>query len=316
MRGETADEVSAVKSLVDDVVEQHHDVCHLVVKAQVDDVEIVVGIQHVEVFNHLIICDVALAEAGSLVKHRQGISHAAVGLFGNHVECLLFIPNALFLCHHLEVVDDVGHGHALKVVNLTSGDDGGQNLVLLGGGQDKDHMCRRLFERFQKSVEGLCGEHVHLVDDEHLVFAHLRRYACLFHQCLDVFHRVVAGGVELKDVVGALLVESLATFALVAGFTVFCGAHTVDGFGKDSGAGGFSHTSRSAEQVGVCQFAAHHRILQCCGECRLSHHRVERHGAVFACRNDIFFHGSITFFVDGGDQCSPPYGLQMYTKMW
>jgi len=73
--------------------------------------------------------------------------------------------------------------------------------MLLGRGKNEDHVCRRLLESLQKRVEGCCGKHVHLVDDEHLVASHLRRNACLLHERLDVLNRVVARGVEFEDVV-------------------------------------------------------------------------------------------------------------------
>ena len=93
------------------------------------------------------------------------------------------------------MLDDVGDGHALEVVNLTTREDGGQNLVLLGCGEDEHHVSGRLLQSLQEGIEGLGGEHVHLVDDEHLVFSHLRRNARLVHQGLDVLDGVVAGGV-------------------------------------------------------------------------------------------------------------------------
>jgi hypothetical protein len=42
----------------------------------------------------------------------------------------------------------------------------------------------------------------------------------------------------------------------------------------------------------MCQLAALHGVLERRGERRLAYHRVERHGAVFTRRNDIFFHST------------------------
>ena len=76
---------------------------------------------------------------------------------------------------------DVVHTHALEVVNLASAHDGGQNLMLLSGGENEDGMLRRFFQCLQEGIEGGLLEHVHLVDDKHLVFANLRRYAHLLN---------------------------------------------------------------------------------------------------------------------------------------
>ena len=41
----------------------------------------------------------------------------------------------------LQVVDGVADGHTLKVVYLATTQDGGQNLMLLGSGQNEYHVC-------------------------------------------------------------------------------------------------------------------------------------------------------------------------------
>ena len=116
-----------------------------------------------------------------------------------------------------------------------------------------------------------------------LVRARLRRDAGLLHQGLDLVNAIVAGGIQFKDVVGALLVESLAALALVACLAVFARVLAVDCLGKDAGTSGLAHTSRTAEEVGVCQLAALHRILQSGGQSTLSYDRIEGHRTVFSC---------------------------------
>ena len=116
-------------------------------------------------YTHLV-GDVALAEARRLVKDRQRVAHTAVGLLGYHVQRLGLCLDAFALCHHLEVVYNAGHGHAVEVINLATADDGGQYLVLLGGGEDEDDVGWRFLERLEEGVEGSRREHVYLVDDE------------------------------------------------------------------------------------------------------------------------------------------------------
>ena len=100
----------------------------------------------------------------------------------------------------------------------------------------------------------------------------------------------VAGSIELEDVVRALLIKSLAAFALATSIAIGSRMHAVNDFSKYSCASGLTHSSWSAEQIGVCQFAAKHSILQCCGQRLLSHHGVEGHRTVFACRDYIVVH--------------------------
>ena len=174
--------------------------------------------------------------------------------------------------------------------------------------QDEDNIRRRLLQCLQESIEGSCGEHVYLVDDEHLVAAHLRWYARLVHERLDAFHGVVGSGVQLEDVQRPLLVERLAALTMVAGFALFRRRFAVDGLGKDAGAGGLSHAAGTAEQVGVGQLAAAHGVLQRSGQCFLSHYGIERHWTVFPCRYNILHILSVSFSVF---TCSPCKGSEI-----
>ena len=62
MLGQSLNEQSTIETLVDNLVEQHHDVCHLINNREVDNLEVVLRIEHVQVLNHFLIRDVALTE--------------------------------------------------------------------------------------------------------------------------------------------------------------------------------------------------------------------------------------------------------------
>ena len=153
MLGQTADEQSTVEALVDDIVDQHHDVGHLVMQAEVDELEVVFGIQHIEVFDDLLVSDIPLTEGGGLVEDAQGIAHSAIGFLCDDVQGSLFVLETLFLGYTFEVVDGVTNRHAFEVIDLTTTEDGWQYLVLLCCRQDEDDMSRRLFQRFEERVE-------------------------------------------------------------------------------------------------------------------------------------------------------------------
>ena len=283
MFGKTLDEQASVEAFVDDIVEQHHDIAHLIIIREVDDLEIVLGVEHIQILNHFLVGNVALTERGSLVEDGEGIAHTTVSLLGNHGKGLLLVGDTLLVGHMLQVVDGVTDGHTLEVVDLTTTQDGGQDLMLLCRSKDEDDVCGRLFERLQESIEGSGGEHVHLVDDKHLVLAQLRWDARLLHQRFDMLYRVVRGGVELEDVERTLLVERLTRLTLVTGFTLCCRILAVDSLGEDTGASGFSHTTRTAEQIGMSQLSALDGILQRGGERRLTYDGVEGNRTVFSC---------------------------------
>ena len=143
--------------------------------------EVVFIVQYVQVFYNLFIRQVSSREAYRLVENGKCVTHAAVCLLGNDVQCLRLVCISLFVCHELQVVDDGLYAHAVEIVHLATAQYGRQDFMLFRSGQDKDDIRRRLFQRLEESIECSRGQHVHLVDDEHLIASHLRRYAHLFY---------------------------------------------------------------------------------------------------------------------------------------
>ncbi len=181
-------EVAAVEPFGNDAVEQEHYLRGVVLEREVHDTEIVVGIEHVKIFNHMLVGDISLAVASRLVEDGQGVAHAAVGFLGNHGERLLLVGIAFLLRHHLQIVDSVLHGHAFEIVDLAARDDGWQQLMLLCRGENEYHVGRRFLKSLEEGIECCGRQHVHLVDDKHLVLPHLRRNTRLIHQLLDILH--------------------------------------------------------------------------------------------------------------------------------
>ena len=127
-----------------------------------------------------------------------------------------------------------------------------------------------------------------LVDDKDLVASHLRGDAGLLHELLDLIDTIVGRGIELEDVEGAALLKSLATLAGATGLAVVGGVLAVDGLGEDACTGGLS--ARTAEEVGVGQFARLDRIAESGGQRVLADDVGKLHRTVFARRNYIFVH--------------------------
>ena len=65
--GQSDDEVAPVEALRQHPVEEQHDVGHLVIQGQEDGLEVVVGIEDVEVFDRFLEGDIALRETRHLV---------------------------------------------------------------------------------------------------------------------------------------------------------------------------------------------------------------------------------------------------------
>ena len=82
--------------------------------------------------------------------------------------------------------------------------------MLFRGCQNKDRMTGRLFQCFQKGIEGCLRQHVNLIDDIDTVFADLWGNPHLVGQVSYIVYRVVRGGIQFMDIVGTASVESLA----------------------------------------------------------------------------------------------------------
>ena len=140
-----------------------------------------------------------------------------------------------------------------EVEALAAREDGGRHLVRLGGGQDEDGVHRRLLQGLEQRVEGLGGEHVHLVDDVDLHAAFHRGEVHLVAQVADVVDAAVGGGVHLDDVHGAAPADGLAVRAGavgVGGGLALAGV-AVEGHGQDLGGGGLARAARTGEEIGV-----------------------------------------------------------------
>ena len=239
-------------------------------------------IQDVQVLHHIRHLYVRPAERHRLIEDREGVAHRAIGLLRNDMQAFIIDRNVFPRSDGPQVPDDIGNADAIEIVGLAAGEDGREDFVLLGGGEDENGVCRRFLEGLQEGIERLRREHVDLIDDVHAVLAHLRRDLHLVHQRLDIFHTVVRGRIQLVDAVGPTLLEGDARFARAAGLHLLVGMRAVDGFGENAGRGGLSHAARAAEQIGVRQFAPQDGILEGFGDGILADQFFERVRPVFA----------------------------------
>ena len=133
---------------------------------------------------------------------------------------------------------------------MAPGDDGGGDLMGLGGGQDEDRVRWWLLQGFEKGVEGVGGHHVYLVHNVDLVLALHRGEVHLVADAPYLVDATVAGGVHLDEVHGAAKVQVLTLGAEVVGLSVLR-VKTVEGLGQDSRGGGLAGAPGPAEEIGV-----------------------------------------------------------------
>ena len=273
----------AVESFIQNFVQQKHRFRHLVAQQHIGDAEVVFVVEHIQIFNHPLVSDVSAREAHYLVEDGECVAHTSVGLLCNHIQRFSFGLDALFFGHIFQMFHSVIHIHPVEVVDLAPAENGGQNLMLLRGGENEDGMVWGLFQCLQESIESGGTEHVHLVDDEHFVLAYLRRDAHLFDEGTDVFDGVVRSRIQFMNVVRALFAECLARLTLSAGFSFGCQMLAVDGLGKNAGTRCLADTARTTEQVGMGQLAGCDGILQSGSQGALADYRIEVHRTIFSC---------------------------------
>ncbi len=180
-------------------------------------------------------------------------------------------------------------GDGAEVEALAAGEDGGQDLVRLGGGEDEFHVRRRFFERLEQGVERRVGEHVDLVDVVDLELAAGGGEAHGFAEVADLFDAVVGGAVDFEHVERAAFGDLDAD--VFVGIEVgFRAAGAIERLGEDAGGGGFAGAAGADEKVGVGEALLGDRIAQGADDVVLAEDIVEGFGSVFA-GEDLVAHG-------------------------
>ena len=239
-------------------------------------------VQDIEISDDVLILHIGTAKRHRLVENRERVTHRPVSLAGDDVERLVINIDILLGRDVAQIPHYVRNADTVEIVGLAPGQDRRQNLVLLGGRQDENRMCRRFLQRFQESIERRLGQHVDLVDDVYAVFSHLRRNLHLVHQRLDVLDTIVGRGIELMDAIRTSFLERNAGLALAARLHIRRRRRTVDGLGEDAGGTRLAHASRAAEEIGMRQFSPDNGVLQCFDNVILPDEILERIRAIFS----------------------------------
>ena len=180
-------------------------------------------------------------------------------------------------------------GDRAQVEALAAGEDGGQDLVRLGGGEDEFHVRRRFLERLEQRVEGRVREHVDLVDVVDLELPAGGGEADGFAQVADLFDAVVRGAVDFQHVERAAFGD-LDADVLVGVEVGFRAVGAVERLGENAGGGGLAGAARADEKIGVGEALLGDGVAQGAHDVVLSEDVVEGFGSVFA-GEDLITHG-------------------------
>ena len=204
---------------------------------------------------------VAAEEGDELVEQGLRVAHAAVGRLGDDVDRFFGDPDVFGVGDHFEARGDGGGLNAAEVEPLAAGNDRGEDLVDLGGGEDELGVGGRLLDGLEEGVPRALGEHVNFVDDVDLVFGADGEVLDVLAEFARFFDLCVRGGVDLDHVHVRLVGDGAARFALAARFAVL-GIFAVQRLGEDARRGGLADAARPDEEVGVGDAAGLHGILE------------------------------------------------------
>ena len=214
---------------------------------------------------------VAAEEGNELIEQGLGIAHAAVGRLSDDIDGIVGDSDVFRVGDHAEACGDGGDLNAAKIESLAAGNDGGEDLVDLGRGEDELGVCGRLLNGLEKGVPRALGEHVDLVDDINLVLGADREMLDVLAEFARLVDRGVRGGVDLDHVHIGFVCEGTAGFALAARLAVLR-VFAVQGFREDTRDGGLADAARADEEVCVGDAAGPHGVFERACDMFLSDH--------------------------------------------
>ena len=100
-------------------------------------------VQDIEISDDILILHIGTAKRHRLVENRERVTHCPVSLAGDDVERLVINIDILLGRDVAQIPHYVRNADTVEIVGLAPGQDRRQNLVLLGGRQDENRMCRR-----------------------------------------------------------------------------------------------------------------------------------------------------------------------------
>ncbi len=224
-----------------------------------------------------------------LVEERERIAHRSLRLPPDQAQRSVGHGHVLRLRDLPQPRHDLPQGHQLDVVPLHAREDGGGELLRVGGGEEELDVPRRLLQRLEQGVEGRAGEHVHFVNYVYFVAVARRQVAGRLAQRAHVVDAVVGSGVDLLHVHVDAGGDLGARRANAAGLRIGSRRQSlaVQRPGQDARAGGLSAAARSGEEEGVRQPPRLERIDQRADDVLLPRQIGESLGAVLSRQDKV-----------------------------
>jgi len=196
-----------------------------------------------------------------LVEQGERIAQAALGRPRDQRQHRGLEMHALGRQYVLQARPDLLLRYQLQVELQAARQDGNRYFLRIGGGEYEFDVRGRLLQRLQHGVECIARQHVHLVDDVHLVASRGGRVQRVLQQLAHVVHLRVRSSVELDEVDEAARVDFGARRAFAAGGRGNAG-FTIERLGDDARERGLANAAGTGEKVSVVQSLVRKRALE------------------------------------------------------
>ena len=177
-----------------------------------------------------------------LIQQTQGVSHRTHRRTAKQLQRGRLIRYLLGSQYISQMIGHLLCGHIAQYKLQAAAQHGNRYFMRISRRQNKFHMLRRLFQRFEHGIKGRLGEHVHLVDDIDFVFARSRRVLSVFQYFADIIDTCVGCGVDFQQIDKTAAVDFAATAALAARLAVVR-ILTIQTFGQNPCDGGLTHSA-------------------------------------------------------------------------
>ena len=194
----------------------------------------------------------AMAEGDRLIGQTHGVTHRAIGGLAEQPQRVFLEADFLAGENVGQVLDHAHRRHVLERELQAARQDGDRQLLRISGREQELHVGRRLFQRLEQRIETVGRQHVHLIDEVHLVAALGRRVLDVVQQLTRILDLGPRGGVDFDQVDEAALIDLTtgATHATRPGAdTLF----TVQALGQNARQRRLADTAGPGEQIGMVQ---------------------------------------------------------------
>ena len=160
--------------------------------------------------------DILAAKRDQLIEHRFRVAQAAIRAARDGMRRGRLERDLLLAGDELQMLRDQVRRDAVKIEALAAAQDGRQNLLRLGRGEDELHVRGGSSSVFSSALNACRREHVHFVDDVDLELRLGRRVANVVAQLAHLLDAVVARAVDLEHVEAVAAGDLLAAIAHAA----------------------------------------------------------------------------------------------------